>query len=235
MLLSAALAGACGTSADRRAGAPITVVAATAGAAAGVEVAGVDRAAVRWLARLAPNDSTWARLVGVYVDRDRSHTAHAEASIELNTPAVIGRYSADGDRVRFQPRFPFAAGVSYRVRVDTAALRLLAERSTVTHDQTVTVPLVYHFSSVAVARARTTRVVAVHPSATRLPSNLLRWYVEFSAPMEPGSALAHVRLLDESGREVRGAFLSLDQELWDPERRRLTLLFDPGRVKRGVR
>ena len=32
-----------------------------------------------------------------------------------------------------------------------------------------------------------------------------------------------------------GAFLALDQELWDPERRRLTLLFDPGRVKRGVR
>ena len=53
--------------------------------------------------------------------------------------------------------------------------------------------------------------------------------------MEPGNALAHVHLLDESGREVSGAFLALEQELWDPERRRLTLLFDPGRVKRGVR
>jgi hypothetical protein len=41
--------------------------------------------------------------------------------------------------------------------------------------------------------------------------------------------------MDESGREVMGAFLALDQELWDPERRRLTLLFDPGRVKRGIR
>jgi hypothetical protein len=53
--------------------------------------------------------------------------------------------------------------------------------------------------------------------------------------MTQGIALEHVRLLDESGREVRGAFLALDQELWDPDRRRLTLLFDPGRVKRGVR
>jgi hypothetical protein len=53
--------------------------------------------------------------------------------------------------------------------------------------------------------------------------------------METGNALAHVHLIDEAGREVTGAFLALDQELWDPERRRLTLLFDPGRVKRGVR
>jgi hypothetical protein len=53
--------------------------------------------------------------------------------------------------------------------------------------------------------------------------------------MEAGSALSHVRLMDESGREVSGAFLALEEELWDPERRRLTLLFDPGRVKRGIR
>src|SRR5688572_24340016 len=41
--------------------------------------------------------------------------------------------------------------------------------------------------------------------------------------------------MDEAGREVDGAFLALDQELWDPERRRITLLLDPGRVKRGIR
>ena len=37
------------------------------------------------------------------------------------------------------------------------------------------------------------------------------------------------------GVKFTGAFLALDQELWDPVRRRITLLFDPGRVKRGVR
>jgi hypothetical protein len=75
----------------------------------------------------------------------------------------------------------------------------------------------------------------VHPTADRLPSNLLRWYVEFSAPMEPGTAHEHVRLIDEAGRPVEHAFLRVDEELWDRERRRLTLLFDPGRVKRGVK
>ena len=53
--------------------------------------------------------------------------------------------------------------------------------------------------------------------------------------MRPGEALAHVRLVEEDGTGVRAAFLDLSQELWDPSGRRLTLLLDPGRVKRGIR
>lgn len=81
----------------------------------------------------------------------------------------------------------------------------------------------------------TTRVVAVHPSAAEVPANLLRFYVEFSAPMREDVALDHVRLLDDSGRVVHDAFLTLREELWDPSGRRLTLLLDPGRIKRGLR
>jgi len=80
-----------------------------------------------------------------------------------------------------------------------------------------------------------TSIVAVHPAADSLPENLLRWYLEFSAPMFPGRALDHVRLIDDRGAEVSGAFLDLSEELWDPAGRRLTLLFDPGRVKQGIR
>jgi hypothetical protein len=188
-----------------------------------VEVRGLDRATVRRLERLKPNDSTWSRWVGIYVD--------GKASDSPRTPPVIGQYFASGGRIRFEPRFPFAQGVTYRVVVDTAGLRndaaspLAPRRGLLTH----------RFALPSVPRARTTRVTGVYPSAGRLPSNLLRWYVETSAPMEAGNALQHIHLMDESGREVQGAFLVLGQELWDPERRRLTLLFDPGRVKRGVR
>ena len=179
-----------------------------------VEVRGLDRATVRRLEQLDPDDSTWSSWVAVYVERTDTDTA--------STPPVIGRYAVSGDRVRFEPRFPFAEGVAYRVEVDTA-------------DSRGSAVLTHRFALPSAARARTTRVTGVYPSATRLPSNLLRWYVETSAPMEPGNALEHVHLMDEAGREVQGAFLALDQELWDPGRRRLTLLFDPGRVKRGVR
>jgi hypothetical protein len=34
---------------------------------------------------------------------------------------------------------------------------------------------------------------------------------------------------------VTAAFLHVDEELWDASRQRLTVLFDPGRIKRGLR
>jgi hypothetical protein len=80
-----------------------------------------------------------------------------------------------------------------------------------------------------------TRVVAVRAGGGDVPSNLLRVYVELSAPMEPGSAYERIHLVGDDGRDVKDAFLELREELWSPDHRRLTLLFDPGRVKRGIR
>ena len=80
-----------------------------------------------------------------------------------------------------------------------------------------------------------TVVQAVHPATREVPANLLRLYVVFSASMSIGEARDRVRLVEADGRRVDGAFLELQEELWDPTRRRLTLLFDPGRIKRGLR
>jgi hypothetical protein len=52
--------------------------------------------------------------------------------------------------------------------------------------------------------------------------------------MSRGEAWQHIRLLDSKGDAVDLPFLEIDQELWDPEYKRLTVLFDPGRIKRGV-
>ena len=79
------------------------------------------------------------------------------------------------------------------------------------------------------------RVVGIYPSAERLPANLLRMYIVFSAPMAVGESHSRLRLVDDAGRTVDRAFLALDEELWDPSGRRLTVLFDPGRIKRGLR
>jgi hypothetical protein len=63
---------------------------------------------------------------------------------------------------------------------------------------------------------------------------LLKLYIHFSAPMSRGEAYQRASLLDSTGKRIEFPFLELDQELWDPEGRRLTLLFDPGRVKRDL-
>jgi hypothetical protein len=80
-----------------------------------------------------------------------------------------------------------------------------------------------------------TVVQAVHPATREVPANLLRLYVVFSASMSIGEAADRVRLVEADGRRVEGAFLELQEELWDPTRRRLTLILDPGRIKRGLR
>jgi hypothetical protein len=67
-----------------------------------------------------------------------------------------------------------------------------------------------------------------------LPENLLRFYLQFSAPMSQGNSYGYVHLRDEAGTEVDRPFLELPQELWSPDGTRLTLLFEPGRVKRGL-
>jgi hypothetical protein len=128
---------------------------------------------------------------------------------------MAGRFDVVGDEIRFTPRFPLVPGTCYSLLVDGI------ERAS------IMVP--------AIATPATTRVVAIHPSAALVPLNLLKVYVEFSAPMSEGFAarMIGVRRADD-GCPVPGVFLPGETELWDPTRRRLTMLLDPGRIKRGL-
>src|SRR5262249_61033227 len=85
-------------------------------------------------------------------------------------------------------------------------------------------------ASQTTARAR---VEHVFPSGDVWPSNQLRVYIYFSAPMSRGEAGARIHVLDAGGRILEGVFLPLE-ELWDPSGQRLTMTFDPGRIKRGL-
>ncbi|MEL7343937.1 MAG: hypothetical protein AAFN59_03640 [Pseudomonadota bacterium] len=76
--------------------------------------------------------------------------------------------------------------------------------------------------------------VEIYPTARTLPANVLRVYVYFPAPMAADDILDHIALLDADGAVVTDVFLSNRYDLWSPDRRRLTLLFDPGRVKTGL-
>lgn len=78
------------------------------------------------------------------------------------------------------------------------------------------------------------QVSAVYPTADTLPENLLRFYIYFNQPMKIEDTLSHVYLTDENGKRLEGVFLANKVNLWSPDRKRLTLLFDPGRVKTGL-
>ena len=156
--------------------------------------------------------------------RVRVYPTEAVAT-QIPMQAIAGSYQYDGDDVCFVPRYAFVDGVSYTALVhrpdapafdleDFDQLTLIRERDD---------------------RAPTARVTGIFPSARAVPRNLLRVYVHFSAPMSEGCVDTHVHAVDgETGEPLAGAFLPMDPELWDRSRRRVTILFDPARIKRGL-
>ncbi|MEM9404371.1 MAG: hypothetical protein AAGA44_18020 [Pseudomonadota bacterium] len=76
--------------------------------------------------------------------------------------------------------------------------------------------------------------VELFPTADVLPENLLRVYVYFPRSLGPDIEATDVKLLDDGGREVEHVFLPTRFGLWSPDRSRLTILLDPGRVKSGL-
>jgi hypothetical protein len=76
--------------------------------------------------------------------------------------------------------------------------------------------------------------IRISPQAKVLPANTLRFYIHFSRPGEAHFDRDQLRLLDEDEQVVPDPFLVLSQELWSVDGRRLTVLMEPGRIKRGI-
>jgi hypothetical protein len=120
----------------------------------------------------------------------------------------------DGAALVFVPRFPFVDGTRYAVVVDGTQCGVL-ERPLASGD-------------------RVAQVIDIWPSSRVVPRNLLRIYIEFSERMSEGYAADCVHLVDNRGVPLIAALLPTEHELWDAARRRLTVLLDPARIKRGL-
>ena len=192
-----------------------------------VAVRGLAPARLACLGELELEPASWEDLLAVRVQ-------WVSASGEP-PPAVLGSYRVTGGALLFTPHFPFKPGLALEARFDGSRFdRLGACGEGVGERGPPTPDLALEFEAPEEARRPPTRVVAVYPSGDRVPENLLRIYVHFSGPMRPRDVSAAVRLIDEDGAPVELAFVEIDEGLWDPGRRRLTLFLHPGRIKRGV-
>src|SRR6185312_4178071 len=129
-----------------------------------------------------------------------------------------GRFAVDGEGVRFTPTLPFVDGLEYAV-VERGGGGARAHRI------------------VRPGRAAGAETVAasLHPTATTVPLNLLKLYARFSGPMAEGSAARAVEVVrEDTGQRLEDVFYQGRSELWDAGRECLTLLLDPGRIKRGL-
>jgi hypothetical protein len=139
-------------------------------------------------------------------------------TVDGQPTALAGSFSSDSGRVRFRPRFPLQPGLRYRATWTAASGSSVSEVFSIPRKEV----------------AATARVDRIFPTSDVLPSNQLKLYVHFSAPMSRGEAWKRIHLVDDQGKEVQLPFLEIEQELWDREQKRLTVLFDPGRIKRGL-
>jgi hypothetical protein len=189
------------------AGLAVALVLGATAAAQSVSIQLQDSAfkVVGWKAPAAAPARGWVSLLAVY-----SGTGEV--------PPMVGKYSVEGDTLVFRPQFPLAAGAKYRAVFQTPGGK----------------PVEAMFDGPKRETVPMTRVEHIYPSADVLPSNDLKLYIYFSAPMSRGEAWEHLHLLDAAGKPLPDIFLEFGQELWDADNRRLTVWFDPGRIKRGL-
>jgi hypothetical protein len=67
-----------------------------------------------------------------------------------------------------------------------------------------------------------------------LPANVLRFYIEFSAPAEADFEREKLRLRTATGEVIQDAFLMLNGKLWSTDGRRLTIFMEPDRIRRDM-
>lgn len=146
-------------------------------------------------------------------------------SLKVGTRAsqnLLGKTGISESILWFQPRFPLATELDHLVTFIPPF-----------EEGKKTKPIEMRFRLPA-PNTPPPRITAVYPSTDTVPENLLKFYVHFSNPMRHGEIYSRMRILNESGKAVGLPFLELDEELWDATMTRVTLLIDPGRIKRGV-
>ncbi|AWM39980.1 hypothetical protein GobsT_16210 [Gemmata obscuriglobus] len=189
------------------------------GVPAAVVVTGIEKPHLTALAAAKLTADEWPRVARLVVDEGTPEEV-------TKKQGVAGAWAVTDDGLRFEPLFPLVPGTKYRLFVTPGAAPRV-KIAAAPFALAVLLPKPPPGPRVGVA--------GVFPSANRLPENTLRFYVQFSGPVSRAATYSHIKLTRDDGRQVLTPFLEIDEQLWSPDGTRLTLLFDPGRVKRGLK
>ncbi|MFO0953311.1 MAG: Ig-like domain-containing protein [Isosphaeraceae bacterium] len=186
------------------------------------QVSGLDPADLSALRDATRDPKNWPKFFRV-----RARPIKVDAKAAASYPDMNGTPRVEGTRLEFHTRYAPEEGMAYDFMIDLSSLpgRPSGKNYELTFEVRPSAP-----------SAPTTSVARVAPASGLLPENLLKFYIEFSAPMSRGEAYEHLHLLDASGKPIDLPFLELGEELWDREHgMRFTVLFDPGRIKSGLK
>lgn len=129
-------------------------------------------------------------------------------------PPIVGEWKREGNLLYFCPLIPFTKSLTYQARYPELPY--------------------FTFKPITKKDYQRTTITNIFPSVTELPENTLKLYLQFSAPMSEENGYAYINLTDDQGQTIEASFLDLKPLLWNEDHTRLTLWFDPGRVKRDL-
>ena len=197
---------------------PVVKFVAKQGEPLAVQLTGIDKTYLTAITDAKLTAAEWPKVARLVVDTGTPEEV-------AKKPPVAGEWLVKDGALRFEPQFPLVPGVKYRVFCDFGAI----PRTKLKGDA---------FSLPAFIPkpppGPRVQVLRVDPSANRLPENTLRVYLHFSGQVKHGDVYSRVKITRDDGKVIARPFVELDEELWSEDGLRLTLIFDPGRVKRGL-
>ncbi|MFO0823176.1 MAG: hypothetical protein U0792_08655 [Gemmataceae bacterium] len=177
-----------------------------------VEATGLPKELLARLKMAKLNAKEWAPIFRVVVGGGTNEEV-------LSRIPLAGEYAITDTGLRFEPQFPLVPGREYVAILE---------------HQPKQPPLLIKLMVAKPPPGPRVAISAVYPSANWLPENTLRFYIHFTGPVSRGDIYKHLKLTRDDGVVVKEPFLELPEELWSNDGNRLTVLFHPGRVKRGL-
>lgn len=147
--------------------------------------------------------------------------------VEDASRPIIGSYQVSSTQISFNPRFLPDQEVWYVITFSNQKLGELLEDHVTKGELSWRV----RFNEIGEV---VNRVVDLFPQSEQLPSNVLRFYVHFANPVDFQNPHNYIRIENSESEIVSGPFVEMEEGLWSSDRRRLTLLIHPGRIKRNV-
>ncbi len=131
----------------------------------------------------------------------------------VDKPGMLGDYSDADEGILFKPLIALTPGETYEINYRYNKI-----------------------SEIAIPKKNsiTPQLLKIYPVLDTLPENLLKIYLQFSRPMREGQSAKYIALLNSKKDTVPAVFLDLQPELWNEDRKVLTLWLDPGRIKRDL-
>ena len=130
-----------------------------------------------------------------------------------NQPKIVGQIKTKEEEIIFIPIVPFTKGEDYTIVYDNTAA---------------------HFN-INIGNDYTYLTVEnIFPSSKEVPANILKWYIQFSSPINEANVYNHIHFIGKDGDTIPRAVLPIENALLSDDKKMLTVWIEPGRQKRNL-